>query len=186
MKKRVLSMLLVLVMVLAMLPAAMVMAEEAATEETVITLDFNAAANSGTALTKFTAAANGWAWYDAGSTNATPMFYNSSSWDYKVLRVKPTDSNVTDLVGTIAVTAPVAGKYKMELTYAPGAIGNYTTVTVGGMTEVYYGYGAWGTEVATLTSFDVVLNEGSNLMSFARAGSAGEILVKDVTFTLIE
>ena len=184
MKKRLLSVLLVVVMILGMVPMAM--AEEAAAETTAVTLDFNAAAASGTQLSKFTEAANGWAWYEAGSTNASPMFYNSSSWDYKVLRVKPTDANVTDLVGTVAFTAPTSGKYTMELTYAPGAIGNYTTVSVGGVTEVYYGYGSWGTEVATVTASDVVLTEGSNLMSFARAGSSGEFLIKQVTFTLVE
>ena len=127
MKKRILSMILVIVMVLGMIPMAM--AEEAA-ESTVVTLDFNAAAASGTALNKFTEAANGWAWNDASSVNATAMFYNSASWDYKVLRIKPTDAAVTDLVGAVSFAAPVAGKYAMELTYAPGAIANSSKVAI--------------------------------------------------------
>ena len=58
MKKRVLSLLLVLVMIVGLIPMAM--AEEAAAEETVVTVDFNAAAASGTALKSHTEAANGW------------------------------------------------------------------------------------------------------------------------------
>ena len=181
MKKRLLSLLLVMIMLIGVLPIGMAAAEDA----TVITLDFNAAAAEGKAVTAFTEADDGWAYYEAGSSNVTPMFYNSSSWDYKCLRFK---ADAAGAVGAIAFTAPVAGTYSLELTYCLGNTGNNLVAKVGGVNVPFNNYGTWGTAPAVVTADDVVLTAGSNLLSITPNAPTGQpdMMIKQAVFTLVE
>jgi len=192
MKKRVLSMLLVLIMVLAMLPAAMVMAEEAAAaEETVITLDFNADAEKGKNPASFTLEEDGWEYDADASHDVTTVFYRytdaadeTKSWDYSCLRFTQTDYHGT---GVVNFTAPEEGTYTMELTYCYGGPGHYTDVTVGGTTTQYFGWSPWGTAPATVTTQNVSLQEGENSISFAIRedieSKSSYMMIKKIVFT---
>ena len=188
MKKRVLSMLLVLVMVVGMIPMAM--AEEAAAEETVVTLDFNADAANGVTVANATEAANGWAWYAAGSVNAKSHFYNTTNyWDanYKVLRIYAADTTVAELSGALSFVAPKSGNYNVDVTYI--CTGDYgsTEISVGGREFTYSGAGSWANAtVLTVSETDVALNEGSNLMTMTSLNGTSKIYIEKIVFTLVE
>ena len=190
---RSISLILTLVMLLGVLPTGILMADTAlaaeadpAAEPTVITLDFNAAAAKGKAVNTFSEAEDGWAYNASASSSVTPLFYQNANWDYKALRFTQTSAGG---IGALSFTAPVAGTYKMEMTYCVGNNCTSSVVEVGGTSTPYFAYAPWGTAPKTLTVEGVKLNKGSNPMSFTTAENVSVsqlLIIKQVVFTLVE
>ena len=162
--------------------------EAAETAPEVVTLDFSAAAEQGRAVAAFTEEKDGWCYDASRSENVSPVFFrynkNNIVWDYSCLRFTQTALGGK---GAVRFTVPTAGLYDMTVTYCTGNSGNQTELIVGGTTTSYHAWANWGAAPKTATTPNVLLTEGSNLLTVScPTASASYMMLKDVTFTLVE